>query len=137
MSERTLDEAMEIIWGLIWQFGVPGVKENRPIIHSGCLSDMERAFAFVGWDDPHFLTEEEQEWNVCEVMGCPNPRCCGMPWADGLPYLHLCSQHSASARKGELMPVIKRHAEARESFRNPETHQLAPDWYKRIREVEE
>ena len=131
MSEiPTVADLHEVIMGLIWQFGYRTVVKGKPAISSGCLSDMERAFQIVGWDDPHFLTEEEQDGAVCEIKGCNNPATCGMSWPGDItgknlgPYLRICSNHAAMERQGEPCPPIKQRALDREATRDPVTRRL-------------
>lgn len=126
----TSDELLECITGLVWQFGHRTVVNGQPAISSGCLSDMERAFQVIGWDDPHYLTETEQDGVVCEVKGCVQPSSCGQHWAEGDDlYLRICSNHAASSRRGEPRPTIKQRALDREALRDPITHTLPASYY--------
>lgn len=104
---------------MVWQFGYQGVKDGKPMFATGGLSALEEAFSALGWDDPHFISEEGA---TCEVDGCMHPIASGQPW--GYLYLSLCSVHSAMKRDGIERPPIKQYAITREATRNPITRQL-------------
>ena len=48
----------EVLEDMVWQFGYRGVKNKRPVIHTGGLSALEAAFEVLGWEDPHYLPGE-------------------------------------------------------------------------------
>lgn len=55
--QESLDSAKDIIEGLCYQFADREVDERGNVckLWSMGMSDLEAAFAFLGWDDPHFL----------------------------------------------------------------------------------
>jgi hypothetical protein len=108
----------EALEDMVWQFGYRGVKNNKPVIHTGGLSALESAFEVLGWDDPHYLPEEGY---TCEVVGCVEPDTCGTHWGDNPLYLRLCSEHYRQSCSGVLMPLIKQWALGREVKRDPKT----------------
>lgn len=113
----TEDELREVVNDLVWQFGYRVVNKGRPSITSGGLSALEDAFDTLGWDDPHFLDEDEQKGATCEIAGCVEFRVAGARW-DGL-YVGLCSSHSSAQFKGEARPpAVKAWVLVRESQRD-------------------
>ena len=49
---------LEVIEYMVFQFGYRGVKNGKPVIHTGGLSALELAFEVLDWEDPHYLPEE-------------------------------------------------------------------------------
>ena len=84
-------EAREIIEGLAYQFGFRGVKDGATSLGTAGHSDLERAFAFLGWSDPQPIPEEG-----CEAEGCVEPATCGTPTPEG--YRRLCRSHALANR---------------------------------------
>jgi hypothetical protein len=109
----------EALEDMVWQFGYRGVKDNKPVIHTGGLSALEGAFEALGWEDPHYLPEEGY---TCEVVGCMEPDTCGTHW--GKLYLRLCYEHYLQSEMGKPMPAIKQWALDREAKRDPHTRIL-------------
>jgi len=42
----------EVLEEMVWQFGVHGIKDGKPVIGTGGTSALEAAFAILGWPDP-------------------------------------------------------------------------------------
>ena len=80
------DEAREIIEDLVLQFGIMGTKNKQTVIGTSGLSALERAFSYLGWNDPHRIPE-----SGCQAEGCYQPATCGTPTPDG--YKRLCYRH--------------------------------------------
>jgi len=51
-----MKEALE---DMIFQFGYRSVVNGKPVIFTGGLSALESAFEALGWDDPHYIPEEQ------------------------------------------------------------------------------
>ncbi len=111
-------EIKEALESMVWQFGYRGVKNKKPVIHTGGLSALEEAFEALGWDDPHYLPEEGY---TCEVVGCMEPDSAGVHWGDDKLYLRLCHEHCHQSYSGVPMPPIKLWALDREAKRDPIT----------------
>ena len=111
-----MKEALE---DMVWQFGYRGIKNRKPVIHTGGLSALERAFEALGWEDPHFIPEEG---NTCEVKRCLEHDTCGTHWGD--LYLRLCGKHIRDAHWNRTRPKIKQYALDREAKRDPITRIL-------------
>ena len=122
MNETRIKDLEEFLVDAVWQFGHRSVKDGKPVIHSGGLSTLEFGFRLLGWDDPHFLTDEEQDGTVCEIDGCVRPASAGWKW-DGL-YLRICSDHLMMERGGKPRPSVKQYAKDREATRDPKTGTL-------------
>ena len=116
MKAETVLRLRQALESMVTQFGFRGVKDKKPVIHTGRLSALEEAFEALDWDDPHELPENG---HTCEVEGCMEADICGTHWA-GL-YLHLCREHSKQQRQGKARPRIKSYALRREATRDPVT----------------
>lgn len=103
----------EVLEDMVYQFGYQGVIKGKPVISTGGLSALESAFAALGWEDPHILSEEG---NTCEIAGCMNEISSGLNW--GRYYLSLCSKHSLMAFKKKRRPPVKEYAVKRELTRD-------------------
>ncbi len=103
---------------MVFQFGYRGVKNNKPVIHTGGLSALEETFEALGWDDPHYLPEQGY---TCEVVGCMNEDSAGTHWGDSKVYLRLCHKHYAQSYSGIPIPPIKQYALDREAKRDTNT----------------
>jgi hypothetical protein len=55
-------------------------------ITTGGLSVLEEAFTFLGWQDPHQLTD-----GLCDEPGCKERSTCGFPTPSG--YRRTCGEH--------------------------------------------
>lgn len=113
------DAMREACEGMAWQFAYRGTRRGKLIVYTGGLSALEDAFAALGWDDPHFVDEED---NACEISGCDEWATAGQIWG-GL-YLRVCSDHLHAARGGRPRPLVKDWALKREAQRDPVTHIL-------------
>ena len=80
-----LEEATELIVGLVTQFGYWSDGKS-PGFTTGGLSDLEAAFEFLGWDEPHFIEE-----CCCDEKGCRKQATCGTPSPGG--YRSVCGDH--------------------------------------------
>ena len=78
--------AKEIIEGLLYQFAYQGEKGGRAMLWTGGMSALERAFDFIGWDNPHFVPEME-----CEIEGCHSFADCGLSTPNGV--IQVCTNH--------------------------------------------
>ncbi len=116
MSEK-YREALE---DLVWQFGYRGVKDGKPVIHTGGLSALETAFEALGWDDPRYLPDAEGY--CCEIQGCVETDTCGTPWGDY--YVRICSQHYHESYSGKPCPPVKDWVIIREAKRDKKTGRL-------------
>ena len=105
---------------MVWQFGHRGVKDSRPIIWTGGLSALESAFEALGWEDPHYLPDEEGY--CCEIEGCVEADTSGLKW--GGFYLRLCREHSKDSYDGRPCPKVKQWAIDREATRDKVTGYL-------------
>ena len=112
-----MNKLRDALTNMVWQFGYRGVKNRKPIIHTGGLSALEEAFEALGWEDPHYLPDAEGY--CCEVEGCVEPDVSGSHW--GSLYLRLCRNHSHEAFVGKGLPKIKQWALNREAKRDPIT----------------
>ena len=113
-----MNKYKEALEEMVWQFGYRGVKNNKPVIHTGGLSALESAFSVLGWDDTHYLPEEGY---TCEVVGCMEEDTAGTHWGNSGLYLRLCHEHYMQSLKGGPIPPIKQWALDRESKRDPVT----------------
>lgn len=113
----TIREALE---SMVWQHAHRGVKDGKPSLYTGGLSANEEAFEALGWDDPHFISQEEADHVCCDVEGCPDFTVAqGGMWRE-TGYWHLCHTHSDAYRKGEPQPAMKQRAIDREARRGPD-----------------
>lgn len=90
--DAELQEAREVIEDLVNQFAYDA--DNPPRLHTGGLSALESAFAFLGWEDPHPVPERG-----CQMVGCQSMASCGTPTEDG--YKWLCSWHYGLLRRNK------------------------------------
>jgi len=114
-----MSEIREALESMVEQFAYHGVKNQKPVIHTGGLSALEEAFEVLGWDDPHFI---EEEGNTCDVIGCSEQDESGQCW--GELYLRLCRKHARDCDEAKPRPQIKRYALDREARRDPVTRTL-------------
>ena len=88
-------EALDALEDMVWQFAYRGVKDGRPVLHTGGLSALEHAFGVLDWNDPYFSDH-------CDAQQCAHPDC--LDWGDsGSPtpqgYKRVCGKHFAWARE--------------------------------------
>src|SRR5690606_29655659 len=83
------DATREALEDMVWQFAHRVVVQGRPALTTGGLSALEHAFDVLGWDDPHFAPECDEQ--RCQEPGCPAWSSCGVNTADG--YKRLCHEH--------------------------------------------
>jgi hypothetical protein len=118
MNQRLFGEAQDIKVFI----GKPDIPIPILFKHSGeitgGLSALEEAFEALGWEDPHFLSDQEAEIACCEVEDCFEQSSSGMRWRD--LYLRLCSNHQVQCFKKKDRPPVKAHAIAREAKRGPD-----------------
>lgn len=118
-NEEETKEALGAIEALIWQFGVRGVVDNQPVIHTGGYSALEQAFEALGWDDPRVI--EEANGVTCDVEGCFEAiGGSGVSW-EATGYWHCCYEHIGWAIMGGPQPPMKVRAVEREASRDKET----------------
>ncbi len=79
---------------MVWQFAYRSHNKRQLLLHTGGLSDLERAFSELGWDDPYIFTGHQRAGLKCEVKGCPKWGSNGGPLEDDGPYIHYCSKVS-------------------------------------------
>ena len=115
-----MNKYREALEDMVWQFGYRGVKNKRPVIHTGGLSALEGAFEALGWDDPRYLPDAEGY--CCEIEGCVEADTCGLSWGD--LYLRLCSNHAKDCFDNKPCPKVKQWAIDREARRDPITRCL-------------
>ncbi len=75
-----------IIRNLCYQFAADAMIDGHAAITTGGIADLEEAFAYLGWKDPHLTPHLE-----CGVEGCYARMVCGAPTKDG--YKFLCRDH--------------------------------------------
>lgn len=85
MADRLINWR-DIVEDLVWQFAYRSNDTSRKWLTTGGLSALEGAFEALGWDDPHYVTEDG-----CEHPGCAAWATCGAPTPDG--YRRLCNEH--------------------------------------------
>jgi len=124
MGNTNTEKAREALESMVWQFGHRGVKNGKPVIHTGGLSALEEAFETLGWKDPHYLPEEGY---TCAVVGCMEADTAGTHWSGSKLYLRLCSKHYHQSLSGIPIPSIKQWALDREAKRDPITGCLPLD----------
>ena len=101
---------------MVWQFAYRGVRDGKPIMHTGGLSALESAFEALGWSDPKYF--EDMEGCICDVDGCMDwVEAQGGMWRE-TGYWLLCRQHCDSHRKGDPQPQMKVRAIKREASRD-------------------
>ena len=75
---------------MLYQFAYDGVKDGRPVLHTGGLSALEYAFEVLGWDDPYVIPNPI--WCDAPIEPrCPNRTTSGTPTPEG--YKRFCSEH--------------------------------------------
>lgn len=88
------DPVREALESMVWQFAYRTVARGRLALTTGCLSALEEAFEVLGWDDPHFSHECDEQ--CCQHPGCLTWATCGAPTPDG--YKRLCCEHYLQLR---------------------------------------
>lgn len=115
-----MDKYKEALEGMVWQFAYRGVKDNKPILWTGCQSALEHAFRVLDYPDPKFI--DDIDGSICDVEGCPEwVETQGTNWGNE-GYWCLCANHSHSK---DTFPKMKQRAIDRENSRDPITKWLS------------
>lgn len=85
-DQDCMDEAMEVIRDLLYQFAYRGEENGRAALFTGGLSALESGFSFVFWDNPHFEPELECDYEECHSFATS-----GAMTPNG--YKRLCGKH--------------------------------------------
>lgn len=81
------DKYKEALESMVWQFGFRGVRNGKPILHTGGLSVLEEAFEALGYSDPYYVVEDDMI--TCNIKGCHNWSDVGTHWGNGKEYIRL------------------------------------------------
>jgi len=111
-----MSDLRESLESMVWQYGFRGVRDGKPVIHTGDMSALEEAFEALGWEDPHPVPDVDGL--VCDVEGCMEPVSDqGYSWS-WTGYWMVCGNHSEGRLVGKGQPEMKRRAVQRENSRD-------------------
>lgn len=119
MMKEHPERFKEALEDMVWQFAYRGLKDGKPALFEGGLSALEGAFEALGWENPHYI--EEDDMITCNIEGCHEFSSAGTHWGNGKEYLRLCDEHYKQSISGIPCPKIKQSVIEKEAKRDPIT----------------